>query len=207
MKMYTTELIGTFFLTLVVALSAGNALAPLAIGAILMIMVYAGGYISGGHYNPAVSTAVALTRNFGKGKIRAYFISQLVGSMSALLIAKGMTGTSFAPAPTTSIFFAPLIAEILFTFVLSYVVLHTAISKETKGNSYYGLAIGAALLIAATVAGPISGAVLNPAIGLGAYIVGYLTGAPMKLGALVLYIVGPLVGAFLAATVYGIQKK
>lgn len=207
MKMYTTELIGTFFLTLVVALSGGAALAPLAIGAILMLMVYAGGYISGGHYNPAVSTAISLTRSFGKGKISSYFLAQLIGSVSALLIAKGMTGQSFAPAPTGSIFFAPLIAEILFTMLLCYVVLHTAVSKESKGNQYYGMAIGMCLLVAATVAGPISGAVLNPAIGLGAYIVAYLTGNPMSLGSLVLYIVGPLTGAFLAASLYGIQKS
>lgn len=207
MKLYVTELIGTFFLTLVVALSGGNPLAPLAIGAVLMVMIYAGGYISGAHYNPAVSMAVALTRSFGQGKMRGYLLAQLIGSVSALLIAQGMTGVAFAPAPTGGILFAPLFAEILFTFVLCYTVLHTAIAKESKGNQYYGVAIGMVLLIAATVAGPISGAVLNPAIGTGAFIVSLLTKGAMPVSSLLLYIVGPTIGAVLAATAYGIQKN
>ncbi len=207
MKIYTTELIGTFFLTLVVALSGGSDLAPIAIGAILMIMIYAGGYISGAHYNPAVTTAVALSRSLGKGSVRSYWIAQVVGSMAALLVARGMNGVPFLPAPTGSILFAPFVAEVIFTMALCYVVLHTAVSKESKGNSYYGLAIGATLTIAAIVAGPISGAVLNPAIGVAAFIVGLMTGTHLALPALALYVIAPITGATLAAMLYGTQKS
>ncbi len=207
MKYYVTEFIGAFFLTLTVALSGGSDLAPLAIGAALMIMVYAGGYISGGHYNPAVSTAVALSGNLDKIRMRGYLIAQILGALIASVTANLMTGQVFAPAPTGSIFFAPLIAEVLCTFALCYVVLHTALAKETKGNSYYGLAIGSTIMIGAVIAGPISGGVFNPAIGIGSFLANLLQGGTMTASAAILYIIGPVLGAVLADVVYSVQKN
>jgi aquaporin Z len=205
MKYYLTEFIGTLFLTLTVTLAGRSDLAPLAIASVLMILVYAGGYISGAHYNPAVTFALALTRNYPKVSIRGYILAQIAGSVVGALIATGMAGEILAPVPTAPIIFAALIAEIVFTMLLCYTVLHTAAGREP--NQYYGLAIGAVLIVAAVIAGPISGAVLNPAIGVGAFITQVLLGAPIHPTATLLYIVGPLTGAVLASAVYGVQKN
>lgn len=206
MKTYLTEGIGAFFLTLVIALAGKSDLAPLAIGGVLMVMVYAGGYLSGAHYNPAVSLSAALSRGIKAGSYKWYVLSQIVGATLGSFMAVNMTGESFAPGATT-ILFAPLFAEILFTFALCYVVLHTAVSKASKGGQYYGLAIGGTLMVAAIAAGPISGAVLNPAVGIGAFITSLLTGGTMTVTTLALTIAGPAMGGVLAAAVFGFQRE
>jgi aquaporin Z len=206
MKIFLTEAVGTFFLTLVIALAGKSDFAPLAIGAVLMVLVYAGGYISGAHYNPAVSLSVALSRGIQKGAYKWYVLSQVIGAFLGAVFAVKMTGESFAPGSTT-LLFAPLFAEILFTFALCYVVLHTAVSKASKGNQYFGLAIGGTLMVSAIAGGPISGAVLNPAVGIGAFLASLLTHGTMSVTTLALTIAGPAIGAVLAAVIFGMQRE
>ncbi|MEP7166360.1 MAG: aquaporin [Candidatus Woesebacteria bacterium] len=205
MKQYLTEFIGTLFLALTVSLAGRSDLAPLAVAAVLMIMVYTGGYISGAHYNPAVSFSLALSRVPFKAKFWGYICSQILGAVAGAMIAKGIGTETLAPFPTQPILFASLLAEIVFTFLLSYTVLHVATRKES--NQYYGIAIGSVLLVAAVVAGPISGAVLNPALGIAAMLTSMVTGGSYPLSSMLLYIVGPLTGGLLAAAVYGVQKN
>lgn len=205
MKYYLTEFIGVLFLTLTVTLAGRSDLAPLAIASVLMILVYAGGYISGAHYNPAVTFSLALSRNYPVVSARRYMLVQILGAVAGSLIATGMSGEILAPVPTEPILFGALIAEIVFSALLCYTVLHTTTRKD--GNNFYGLAIGAVLLVAAVVAGPISGAVLNPAIGIGALISQFLLQAPIQPTATLLYVVGPMTGALCAAAIYGIQKN
>jgi aquaporin Z len=207
MRAYLTELIGAFFLVLTVCLTSvsGLAVAPLAIGSALMVMVYMGGHISGGHYNPAVSLAVCIRGALPWSQFAPYVISQLLGGIAAGFIAYHITGMPFGPAPaidaSTS---ASLLVEILFTFALALVVLQTATAPKTAGNSYYGLAIGFTVMVGAFAGGGISGGAFNPAVGLGPNISQTLLGAG-SLGHTWLYIVGPGIGGVLAALVFRAQ--
>ncbi|MDH4132259.1 MAG: aquaporin, partial [Gemmatimonadota bacterium] len=100
---------------------------------------------------------------------------------------------------------AALLNEVLFTFALCLVVLNVATSKKTSGNSYYGLAIGFTVVVGAFAGGGVSGGAYNPAVGLGLNLVhGMVAGAGM--GHAWLYLVGPLLGGALAATVFKVQE-
>lgn len=171
LKKYLVEIIGTFFLVFTVAsavLTGGaGVMAPIAIGFALMIMVYAGGHISGGHYNPAVSLAAAIRGALEWKQLLPYWGAQAVGAAIATLVVVQFTGTSQAVAQPNSIA-ALVIGEFIFTFALCYVVLQVATSKKTAGNSYYGLAIGATVTVGAlAVGGFLCPAAFNPAVALG----------------------------------------
>jgi aquaporin Z len=208
MRSYLTEFIGTFFLVLTVCLTVIGAvpMAPLAIGASLMIMVYMGGHVSGGHYNPAVSLAVLLRGKLPATEFLAYVVSQVAGGIAAALIAYVITGKTFAPAPADSATTtAALLVETLFTFALALVVLNSAVSAKTQGNSFYGLAIGFTIVVAAFAGGSISGGAFNPAVGTGPTLVNAFLGGG-SLAHWWLYLVGPFLGGALAAAVFGIQE-
>lgn len=207
MKRYLTEAIGTFFLVLTVGLTvlSGSEFAPLAIGSSLMIMVYMGGHISGGHYNPAVTLAVWMRGKLPTADVGPYMASQVVGALLAALVVLPMAGGTFAPAPAPDAgIVASLLAELLFTFALCLVVLNVATDEATAGNSYYGLAIGFTVVVAAFAAGGISGGAFNPAVGVGPIVVDALLGGG-SFGDLWLYLVGPFAGGALAAWTYRAQ--
>jgi aquaporin Z len=207
---YLTEFIGTFFLVLTVGLTVlnGTPLAPLAIGASLMIMVYMGGHVSGGHYNPAVSLAVLLRGKMASGReFVGYVVSQLLGAIVAALAVRAILGQTFAPAPAPEASAsAALLVEFLYTFALALVVLNSAASARTHGNSFYGLAIGFTIVVAAFAGGPVSGGAFNPAVGVGPIAVNALLGGG-GWGDLWLYLVGPLAGGAAAAVVFGLQER
>jgi len=208
MKKLLTEFIGTFFLVLTIGLTVlgGSPLAPLAIGAALMVMVYMGGHISGAHYNPAVSLALLLRGKMPKSDFAPYVAAQLLGSLAAAAVVQLITGNTFAPSPAAgSGMLAPLLVEVLFTFALALVVLNVATHKGTAGNSFYGLAIGFTVMAGAFAGGPTSGGAFNPAVGTGPIIVNALLG-PGEFTDLWLYLVGPFVGGILAAVVFGVQE-
>lgn len=202
MKKYTIELIGTFFLVLVIGLT-GN---PFAIGSILMVMVYMGGYISGAHYNPAVTLAVWIRKKIETKEALIYMIFQIIGSVLASLVLILLKKDVFTPAPSpdfTSLEF--LLVEILFTFALGMVVLHVATSDKTAGNQYYGLAIGFTVLAAAYAGGPISGGAFNPAVGIGPILVDTFRGGE-SIANLWIYLAGPFAGGAAAGIFYNWQK-
>ncbi len=208
MHRYLTEAIGTFFLVLVIGLSIHSAgeLAPLAIGSALMVLVYMGGHISGAHYNPAVTLAIRLRGKIDAKDVAPYMISQVLGAVLAALAVRTMTEGAFAPAPGAGIPASTvLMAEILFTFLLALVVLNVATDPRTEGNSYYGLAIGFTVGTGAFAVGGMSGGVFNPAVGLGPILVDGLVGGG-SFANLWYYLVGPFLGAALAALVYKIQR-
>ena len=207
MKNYLTEFIGTFFLVLTVGLTvtAGTPFAPLAIGASLMIMVYMGGHVSGGHYNPAVSLAATIRGALPGARLVPYWVSQILGALVAALAVRFATGKTFAPAPGADVAALPaLLIEFLFTFALCLVVLNTATAKKTEGNSFYGLAIGFTIVVAAFAGGPISGGAFNPAVGIGPTVVNAMSGAG-GYSSLWLYLLGPLLGGVVAALVFKVQ--
>jgi aquaporin Z len=170
-RKYVVEFIGTFFLTFAVAMAAlsGSVFTPLAAGAILMVMVYAGGHISGGHYNPAVTLAVLVRRRIGVGDALAYWIAQAVGGLIAGVIARGVVNPAAVKTLTLSghAEAAAAVAELLVTVALCYVVLNVATSKDQPGNGFFGLAIGFTVVAGAFAVGGVSGGVFNPAVALG----------------------------------------
>lgn len=175
MNKYLVELIGTFFLVFtvgctVIAPGPGD-LAPIAIGASLMVMIFAGGHISGGHYNPAVTLGVWMRGKCPKKDVLPYWISQFAGAVLAAFVVRFLKG-GVTMTNTTLPVASALIAEFLFTFALVYVVLHVATAKGTAGNSFYGLAIGMTLMTGAFAVGNISGGAFNPAVALGISVMG-----------------------------------
>jgi len=170
MNKYLAEFIGTFFLVLTVGCTvmAGGAgvIPPLAIGSALMVMVYAGGHISGGHFNPAVTVGVWLRGRCRTADVGPYLAAQILGGLAAAIVASFLRPGTLMVAASPHITRA-LVAELLFTFALVYVVLNVATAKATQGNSYYGLAIGFTVLIGAFAVGDISGGAFNPAVAVG----------------------------------------
>lgn len=209
MKALLTEFIGTFFLVLTIGLCVthGTPYTPIAVGAVLMAMVYMGGHISGAHYNPAVTLALTAAGKSPVKDLLPYMAVQIVAALVAALAIRTLTGNTLAPAPGANIGAMPaLLTEVLFTFALALVVLNVACSEKTKGNSYYGAAIGFTVLAGAFAAKGISGGVLNPAVGIG----GTLVHATMGDGSwahLWLYLLGPFAGGLLASVVFRIQEN
>jgi aquaporin Z len=168
---YAVEAIGTFFLVFTIGAAVGShsALAPLAIGAALMVMIYAGGHLSGGHYNPAVTLAALIRHRIGVRDAVAYWLSQIgAGLIAALLVRTVIDPTQTAATATMTLngptLLAAFVVELLFTFALCYVVLNVATSKDHPTNSFYGLAIGFTVLAGAVAVGGISGGAFNPAV-------------------------------------------
>lgn len=203
------EFIGTFFLVLVICLTTSNPygatpMAPIAIGFMLMVMVFMGGHISGAHYNPAVTMGLLLLKKIEMKEAVMYWIFQIAGAIAAALTfwcIFHVTMNGPAPQPGFANNLKPLLIETLFTFALVSVVLNVAVSKKTTGNSFYGFAIGGTVMAAAFAGGPISGGAYNPAVGIGPNLVNaMITGAGMS--HVWIYIVGPCVGAALAVMVF-----
>lgn len=185
MNKYIVELIGTFFLVLTIGLTVVKAnedvtkgptdagiLAPLAIGSALMVMIFAGGHISGGHYNPAVTLAVFLRGKCPAGDVVPYWIAQIAGAALAAYTVLFMKGTPIIPAAAEPDVARWLVAEFLFAFALCYVVLNVATAKGTSGNSFYGLAIGFTVMTGALAVGAVSGGAFNPAVAVGITLMG-----------------------------------
>jgi aquaporin Z len=204
MKKYLVELIGTFFLVLVIGLS-GN---PLAIGSVLMVMIYMGGHVSGAHYNPAVTICILLQKKIDTKDAGMYMVFQVIGSIAAALTVYFITRNTFAPSPgASSSIMSALFIEIIFTFALVSVVLNVAVSKATSGNNYFGLAIGFTVLAAAFAGGGISGGAFNPAVGFGPCLIDTLVGGNSSLSNVWIYIVGPVVGSVIASSVFNFTDK
>ncbi len=208
MRNLVTEFIGTFFLVFTICLTVTGEvpMAPLAIGSSLMIMVYMGGHISGGHYNPAVSLALLLRGKMPGKDFVPYVVAQVLGAIVAAYLSSVIFGRTIPIAPSANASVgAALLVEILFTFALALVVLNVATHPAVKGNSFYGLAIGFTIVVAAFAGGGISGGAFNPAVGTGITLVHALLGGG-SFASWWLYLVGPLVGGALAAVVYKVQE-
>jgi aquaporin Z len=201
MKKYITEFIGTFFLVFVIGmavLGGKGDFAPLAIGSTLMVMIYAGGHISGAHYNPAVTLAVLIRGKISAAEAIIYMIVQIIGACVASLVVMYLMNDKIAEqAVEMANNSKGLLAEFLGTFALAYVVLNVATAKGTSGNSFYGLAIGFTVLAMALALGVMSGGAFNPAVAIGISIMKMISW-----NAIWIYLVGCFGGAALAAIVF-----
>jgi aquaporin Z len=176
---YAVEAIGTFFLVFTVgaAVGSGSSLAPLAIGGVLMVMIYAGGHISGGHYNPAVTLAILVRRRISMHDAARYWIAQFGAGLIAAAVVRWIIDPARATNPATLTvpahrLVAVFVVELLFTFALCFVVLNVATSKHHPDNSYYGLAIGFTVVSGAFAVGAISGGAFNPSVTVAAAVAG-----------------------------------
>jgi aquaporin Z len=198
---YLYEFIGTFFLVFTVGMTvlqphSAGPLAPIAIGSALAVMIFAGGHVSGGHYNPAVSFAVFLKKKLSLQDLGLYWVAQLLAAVVAAIATIYLKGGA---VPTASNLDIPraLLAEFLFTFALCFVVLNVALAKANAGNSFYGWAIGFTVLVGAYAVGAISGGAFNPAVALGITIlnIGFWSN-------IWVYVVANLLGGAVAAFLY-----
>jgi aquaporin Z len=199
MRRYAAEFIGTFFLVLTIgAVSVTqNPLAPLAIGGVLAAMIFAGGHVSGAHFNPAVTIAVLLRGRLAGRDVLPYIGAQLLGAAAAAGVARLVLPAAPSAPFSTSALGAAFTVELLVTFALAYVVLNVATSRSHRDNSFYGAAIGLTVLAGALAFGGISGGAFNPAVGLGTAIAG-LTAWSM----LWVYLVPTVLGGALAAVTF-----
>ena len=200
MNKYLTEFIGTFFLVLTVGCTvipgAEGVIPPLAIGAALMVMIFAGGHVSGGHFNPAVTLGVWMRGRCPAADVAPYWVAQIAGAFAAAFVAKFVVGAPDGAALVPRVGPA-LLAEFLFTFALVYVVLSVATAKGTAGNSFYGLAIGMTVMTGAFAVGGVSGGAFNPAVAIGASTMGLL--APTSIW---IHIIADFAGGAVAALAF-----
>lgn len=201
---YVTEAIGTFMLVFTVgaAVYSGSPLAPLAIGTALMVMIYAGGHISGGHYNPAVTLAVLLRRRIELRDAVGYWVAQLgAGLVAALTVWAVIDPAQAAKTAALTLsghaIIAAFLVELIFTFALCYVVLNVATSRSHPNNGFYGLAIGFTVVAGAAAVGSISGAAFNPAVVLGAAAMGLFAWPTLWV-----YLIAQIAGATIAGLTF-----
>lgn len=197
MSKYLVEFIGTFFLVLTVGMTViqptAGGFAPIAIGFVLAVMIFAGGHVSGGHYNPAVTLGVLVRGKIDVGDAVAYWVSQILAAVVAAFAVMFLKPAM--PDSGMVVDVGPaLLAEFLFTFALVFVVLNVATAKGTEGNSFYGWAIGCTVLVGAFAVGGISGGAFNPAVAVGASVM-----SVFAWGNLWIYLVANLVGGVVAA--------
>ena len=197
----TTEFIGTFFLSLTICTAAvyGSAgdYAPFGIAATLMVMIYAGGHISGAHYNPAVTVSIYLRGACDKDEVLPYIASQLLAAVSAAIVVENLLRPDELSPVAFELGTDAVVAELLFTFALAYVILNVATTESTSGNGYYGAAIALVVLAGAITVGSISLASFNPAV-----TSALITSGKLSLADSWMHFVPQFVGAVMATYVY-----
>ena len=201
-----TEFIGTFFLTLTICTAAAfgtaGSYAPFAIASTLMVMIYAGGHVSGAHYNPAVTISIYLRGACDKSEVAPYIASQVVAGVMGAMVASNVLMPDGEVGPLVMDTGPAFGAELMFTFALAYVILNVATSESTDGNGYYGAAIAFVVLAGALTVGPISGASFNPAVTASLISAGVLGVADSWV-----HLVPQLIGGVLAALVFNAQRE
>ena len=196
-----TEFIGTFFLSLTISVSVIHheyEYMPFAIASTLMVVIYAGGHISGAHYNPAVTISVYLRGSCNKDDVLPYIASQILAAVIAALVAdRFLTTKEYYDVELFTLGSEAVVAEFLFTFLLAYVILNVATTESKSGNGYYGASIALVVLAGAIAVGSISLASFNPAVTSALIISGKIS-----FSASWMHFLPQLVGAILATYVY-----
>lgn len=205
MKKYTMEFVGTliFVFSILALVASGSSLAGLAIGLTLTFLVYTGATVSGANYNPAVSLALFMKKKLSANDTVWYIVAQVLGAIVAFWLASRVVIVSAASftGSTSQVF----IAELVFTFALVSAVLHTAVSKASSGNSYFGLTIGLTVVVGAIAVGSISGGFFNPAVLVGVAMAGGIKGGTIFL-ILVAHVVATVLATMLHCYTVGKEK-
>lgn len=236
-KRFLAELIGTFFLVFIGTGSAvitlmitqgsaspnsfnigigvlgglGDWLAiGMAFGLTVAVLIYAIGYISGCHINPAVTIALWASKKFPGNEVIPYILAQLIGASLASFLLAGVVGMNAvtvgglgATAPFEGIsYIQAIIAEMVGTFLLMFVIMGAAVDKRAIPG-FAGLSIGLTVAAVITTLGNITGASINPARTFGPYLGDLVLGGTNLWNYYPIYVIGPIVGALLAAFIYG----
>jgi len=193
MKKYVMEAVGSMFLLLTISLT-GN---PIAIGTVLVALVYMGGHISGGHYNPAISLGFWLQGKLSKKDFGFYVAYQLIGGLVAALFYWILIGERYFPAPGTGIgLWKVFLLELIFTSLFVFVALTVWSAAKLKGNYIYGVAIGFTLLAISFLGGT-----YNPMVSISStFLDTCCLGTSIKF--MPVYALGSLGGGVIAASFY-----
>ncbi|AYU82733.1 AQP9 / aquaporin 2 [Leishmania donovani] len=200
------EFVGTFLLVLTITLASVGVgtLAPIPIGFMLAAMCFTFGYISGAHFNPAISFAVFINRKMTLRRTVMYIVVQLAGSFCASLYASAIIGLQI-PAPVANGDLANtwqvLLCELVYTFALTSVVLHVCFSRQ-RSNDFYGFAIGMTLMAAGFSVGGFTGGAFNPAVATGTQLVLCVYKNCDPLFYFWVYWIAPICGAFVASVIF-----
>jgi aquaporin Z len=195
MKRYAMEFVGTFFLTLAISLIAN----PIAIGLILMAMIYVGGHISGAHFNPAVSFVCLMQNRLNRTDMAKYILAQCLGAFFALMLFAFITKNPFAlDVVPDSPLFGPMMIEALLVLILCWVYLTMNLMNRYKDTAIPGVVIGLTLLAIAS-----AGGLFNPAVAVASYFMNW----SWDMSSIVVYVVGPLLGAFGASLMFNYFKS
>jgi len=201
------EFLGTFFLVVTVGLCVGQSVggAALSIASALMVSIYAFGHVSGAHLNPAVTVAVLLS---GRGKTDAadasrYIAVQLFAGVVGSAVAASLVATKPFHPHDVGLFRASAV-EVVYTFVLAYVVL-TVATVRAPSKDMFGLVIGFCVIVGGFAIGSLSGGSLNPAVIFGVDLTRSIEyGEAHHLGSAAAYIVAELIGGILAVVLFKI---
>lgn len=193
------EAVGTFALVLLggAAIQAGLSapLVALAFGGAVMVMVYALGHVSGAHFNPAVTLGFAATGHFPWRRVPGYVAAQAAGALMAVLALRALGPVDGLIASGTQSGPTAVAVEAVATAILALVIIAVA-TDERAAPAVAGLAIGATVFLCALVAGPLTGAAMNPARALAPAVV---TG---QWGGLAGHVLGPALGGLLGMLAY-----
>ena len=227
MRKYLAELIGTGVLVFVGcgtamlvgcdAVTGGYLLTALAFGLSVVGMAYCVGNISGGHFNAAVTLAMLIRKKINRKDAAMYWLFQVIGALigSALLgiifrvgDIKDMTGGlgSNGLAGVNGSLLAGLLVEIILTFIFLMAILGVT-SEKYKHGSFGGLIIGLTLVLVHIFGIGLTGTSVNPSRSIGPAVVSALSGNTAPIGTLWVFIVGPLIGAIIAAVVYSLLEE
>eukprot|EP00747_Dinoflagellata_sp_TGD_P126035 gnl/TRDRNA2_/TRDRNA2_174230_c4_seq8.p1 gnl/TRDRNA2_/TRDRNA2_174230_c4~~gnl/TRDRNA2_/TRDRNA2_174230_c4_seq8.p1 ORF type:complete len:493 (-),score=94.56 gnl/TRDRNA2_/TRDRNA2_174230_c4_seq8:107-1474(-) len=204
---YVAEFVGTFLLVFTIGCNVltGSAVwAATSIASVLMVSIYALGGVSGANFNPAVSLTLGLSQKLDWMTVGIYCVTQLVAGIAAGFCYIGLMGEAFNLAPTKGYaWWQAGLAEVLYTFMLCFVVLNVAASKRHSGkNQFYGLAIGFVIVAGGYGAGHISGGCFNPAVAFGIDV----SSAKLGFGWALAYTGFEVVGAALAAALFRVCR-
>lgn len=203
---YLSEFIGTYLLVLTVGcnvLTGSPVWAVTSIACVLMVMIYACGGISGANFNPAVTVALAINKNLEPNTAGIYICTQLLAGILAGLSYGVTLWEVFNLAPTPGFqWYQAGLAELIYTFMLCFVVLNVAVASANKGNQFYGLAIGFVVVAGGYGAGHISGGCFNPAVAFGIDV----SSAGIGFGWCFVYTLFEFAGAALAAVLFQVVR-
>jgi aquaporin NIP len=198
------EALGTFFLLLVggTALLSGQPawLVAAAFGGVILVLVYALGPLSGAHFNPAITVAFAVTRHFPWRRVASYVAAQLAGAVLAVLLLRAWRPVEAVVAAGPLVGLAGFVVEACATFLLAFVIVAVATDRRVPPATT-GLAIGGTVFLGSLVAGPLTGAAMNPARALAPALVAG------DVAHLLLHVAGPFLGGVLGMASYQTLRR